>query len=98
MSIVIGLMLTQISGLFLATPTTWRFVLLISSALAVAQFVLSASIVESPAWLRGQHKPAEAEAVLKRVWKAHSVVPASEGGVERLADASPRVDLHLQMI
>lgn len=80
MSIVLGIMLTQISGLQLATPSTWRYVLLISAFLGVAQFLLSGAVVESPAWLSAQHREGEAEAALRRVWDVKApAVQASEG-------------------
>jgi hypothetical protein len=44
-------MLTQAMGLYLATPRRWRFVLLISSVISIAQIFLSPFIVESPSYL-----------------------------------------------
>lgn len=65
-------MTTQSLGLRFSTPAQWRFVFVLSSALSVIQFVTSAVIVESPAWLRGKGPgPGAAEErvrVSKQLW------------------------------
>ncbi|TFY54754.1 hypothetical protein EVJ58_g8675 [Rhodofomes roseus] len=50
-AIVVGIMITQIMGLQLATATRWRIVLFFSAALGAMQFVLSGGMIESPTWL-----------------------------------------------
>ena len=67
-AIVIGIMITQIMGLQLATPTRWRTVLFFSAALAAAQFVLSGGMVESPTWLDRNGLLVEKDKVAQRIW------------------------------
>ncbi|KAI0736559.1 general substrate transporter [Fomitopsis betulina] len=69
-AIVIGIMVTQIMGLQLATPTRWRTVLFFSAALAAAQFVLSGGMVESPTWLDRSGLLVEKDKVTQRIWKS----------------------------
>lgn len=52
LAIVTGIMVTQILGLRMATPTLWRFVLLFSSFASFVQLFLSQFIVETPVWLK----------------------------------------------
>lgn len=59
LAIVIGIMVTQLLGLRLATPTLWRFVFLFSSLASVVQLCLSRFIVETPVWLKQQGKTEE---------------------------------------
>jgi hypothetical protein len=61
-------MLTQSLGLYLSTPRQWRFVLLISSALSIAQFFLSPFIVESPSYLGRKGSLEEQKIVFQRLW------------------------------
>jgi len=51
LAIVTGIMVTQLLGLRMATPTLWRFVLLLSSLASIVQLCLSQVIVETPVWL-----------------------------------------------
>jgi len=67
-AIVLGIMCTQILGLNLATPSTWRYVLFISSALSLVEVLVSPAIVESPTWLE-RHGLVEAKAkAVKKLW------------------------------
>lgn len=68
LSIVLGIMLTQATGLFLANPRQWRFVLLISSAISIAQFVLSTFIVESPSYLGRKNSVEDQKSAARRLW------------------------------
>lgn len=80
LSIGLGIMLAQISGLQLATPSTWRYILLISTLLGLAQNLLGHAVVESPVWLSAHQREGEAEAALKRLWHTSApVVQVSEG-------------------
>jgi sugar porter (SP) family MFS transporter len=49
---VTGIMVTQLLGLRMATPTLWRFVLLFSSFASIVQLCLSRFIVETPVCLK----------------------------------------------
>ena len=51
LAIVTGIMVTQLLGLRMATPTLWRLVLLLSSFASIVQLCLSQAIVETPVWL-----------------------------------------------
>ncbi|KAI0807088.1 general substrate transporter [Fomes fomentarius] len=68
-AIVIGIMITQSMGLRLATPRTWRLVLLISSGLALAQLLIGPLIVESPVWLNRHGLLRDKDASARRLWK-----------------------------
>ncbi|KAI0295489.1 general substrate transporter [Russula brevipes] len=63
LAIVFGIMITQLLGLRMATPTLWRFVLLCSSAASVVQLCLSPFIVETPMWLKRHGKVEHARVV-----------------------------------
>ncbi|KAI8998903.1 general substrate transporter [Trametes punicea] len=69
-AIVIGIMITQAMGLQLATPRTWRLVLLFSSALSLAQLLVGPIIVESPVWLNRHGLLRDKDASVRRLWKA----------------------------
>ena len=65
LAIVLGIMITQLLGLRMATPTQWRLVLLLSSATSAVQLCLSRFIVETPVWLK-QHGKLEESRVVQR--------------------------------
>ncbi|KAH9981458.1 hypothetical protein BGW80DRAFT_1270347 [Lactifluus volemus] len=65
LAIVFGIMITQLLGLRMATPTLWRFVLLFSFLASVVQLCLSRFIIETPVWLKQQGKTEESRAVKK---------------------------------
>ena len=68
-SIVVGIMITQLIGFKLATPTTWRYVLLLSGLTAVAQFLIGPSMIESPVWAIRNGDPQSGKACRQRLWK-----------------------------
>ena len=69
LSIVVGIMITQLVGFKLATPTTWRYVLLLSALAAVAQFLISPSMVESPVWVIRSGDPQSGKVYRQKLWK-----------------------------
>lgn len=72
LGIVLGIMSTQIVGFRYSTPTEWRFVLFLSSAISCVQFVTGYMIVESPAWLGMQNRSEEKKTVSERIWRANA--------------------------
>ncbi|KAI0048236.1 general substrate transporter [Auriscalpium vulgare] len=68
MAIVLGILVTQCLGLWLATPRDWRFVLLFSSFLSVAQLLVSGFVVETPVWLKKTGKLEALKAAEKKLW------------------------------
>lgn len=70
LAIVIGIMITQAMGLRLATPTTWRIVLLFSCAISIVQLVISPFVTESPAWLRSKGGVEDVKRIEKRLWSS----------------------------
>ena len=68
-SIVVGIMLTQLIGFKLATPTAWRYVLLFSGLTAIAQFLISPAMVESPVWAIRNGDPQSGKAYHQKLWK-----------------------------
>lgn len=79
LSIVVGIMITQVLGLYLSTPRHWRFVLLISSALSTIQFFLGLFIVESPSYLARKGLLEEQKTNSRRLWGL-----SESGGNEQL--------------
>jgi hypothetical protein len=68
---------SQLAGLALAAPGTWRLVLGASAALAAAQAALTAAAPESPVWLAAQPGGrVPAEEVTQRLWTG---LPARDG-------------------
>jgi MFS transporter, SP family, solute carrier family 2 (facilitated glucose transporter), member 3 len=68
LSIVLGIMLTQAMGLYLATPRQWRFVLFISSAVSIGQLCLTPFIVESPSYLGRMSLDEDQKYAARRLW------------------------------
>ncbi|KAG5221515.1 25S rRNA adenine-N(1) methyltransferase [Salix suchowensis] len=68
LSIVLGIMITQLLGINLATPTTWRLVLFASCALSIFQLLTSAIACETPTYLGGKGLHEEKRAVSQRLW------------------------------
>ncbi|KAI5124073.1 hypothetical protein M0805_003900 [Coniferiporia weirii] len=68
LAIVIGILSTQLTGMALAAPWIWRFVLFGSAVLAIVQIIISAAVLESHAWLSGNGRTQEAQRVRERLW------------------------------
>ncbi|KAI0747840.1 general substrate transporter [Daedaleopsis nitida] len=85
-AIVIGIMITQCMGLQLATPRTWRFVLLFSSALSLAQLLVGPLILESPVWLSRHGLLREKAAAARRLWKGVVVARSPDAANEDIED------------
>ncbi|KAF8510220.1 general substrate transporter [Hysterangium stoloniferum] len=78
LGIVVGILLTQIFGIFLSAPTLWRFIPLIAAAFALAQLLLSPLAVDSPAWLSVKHLP-DAKIAATLLWASREVSHEEEG-------------------
>ena len=61
-------MLTQVAGITLAAPSTWRFVFFISFTISALQFLLSSMIVESPTWLFNQSRLEDHKHATRKLW------------------------------
>ena len=68
LAVVLGIMLTQVAGITLANPSTWRFVFFISFILSVLQLLFSSMIVESPTWLFNRSRLEEHKHAVRRLW------------------------------
>ena len=68
LGIVIGILVTQILGFFLASPSTWRIVFLISAALSALQLLITSAMVDSPAWLNAHQRTTDAKTVVDKLW------------------------------
>ena len=68
LAIVLGIMLTQVAGITLATPSTWRFVFFISFMISAIQFLLGSMIVESPTWLLNHSRMEDRKLAVRRLW------------------------------
>ena len=62
-------MITQLIGLKFATPAAWRYVLLLSSLIGLAQFLISPTMVESPVWAIRNGDPQSGKAYHQKLWK-----------------------------
>jgi len=80
LGIVLGIMITQVLGLRMATPTLWRFVLLFSSAASIMQLSLSRLIVETPVWLKQHGKLEDSRLVQRSLFRE----PGDSGFLSRL--------------
>ena len=68
LSIVFGILATQTVGLVFSSPWFWRFVPLISAAIALLQVAASAAMPESHAWLAGNGQTLEADQIREQLW------------------------------
>ncbi|KAH8108460.1 general substrate transporter [Phellopilus nigrolimitatus] len=68
LSIVFGILTTEVLGFGLASPTIWRIVPFISAVLALAQIIAGALVAESHAWLARNGRTQEAQHVRERLW------------------------------
>jgi MFS family permease len=89
LSIVVGIMITQLIGFKLATPTAWRYVLLLSGLAAIFQFLISPTMIESPVWAVRNGDPQSGKTYYQRLWKgvdSHCmcVAPLHEPGLTRI--------------
>lgn len=78
LSIVLGIMITQLLGINLATPTTWRLVLFASCALSILQLLTSAIACETPAYLGGKGLHEQKRAVSQRLWGTTSNIARTD--------------------
>jgi len=76
LAIVSGIMLTQVAGLNLATPSLWRYVFYISACLAIVQLFFTSMIVESPAFLLRKNRLDDYKTAVRRLWG--NTVPSLE--------------------
>ncbi|CUA76138.1 putative metabolite transport protein YBR241C [Saccharomyces cerevisiae S288c] [Rhizoctonia solani] len=79
LGIVFGIFGTSILGLYLAAPSTWRWVVFASGLISAAQLVWGLFVVESPSWLRAQGRTEEATHVASRLWDVTRAVSRDEG-------------------
>jgi MFS family permease len=74
----VGILITQVMGLFLSRGQLWRIILAAGGALGVAQIVgLMIGGQESPKWLVDNGKPAQAKRILQRL-RGHRVDVTAE--------------------
>ncbi|KAJ8508546.1 hypothetical protein ONZ45_g9191 [Pleurotus djamor] len=88
LSIVLGIMVTQLLGLNLATPTTWRAVLFASCALAISQLVTSSLACETPAYLGGKGLLEQKRHVSRKLWGEATRDPEAGPSTHRNEQAS----------
>lgn len=84
-------MVTQLMGFGLATPTQWRLVFLISSAISVTQYLLAPAISESPAYLIRKGLTAERKVVIRSLWGYQT----GDARPDRKSNMRPSVHAHL---
>ena len=96
LSIVLGIMLTQVAGITLAAPTTWRFVFFISLMISALQFLLGSMIVESPTWLFNQSRLEDRKHAVRRLWG--DVEEPLLNQLEETHDVSPQESLTVPQV
>ncbi|CAE7162939.1 unnamed protein product [Rhizoctonia solani] len=92
LGIVFGIFGTSILGLYLAAPSSWRWVIFMSGLISAAQLVWGLFVVESPSWLRAQGRTEEATHVAGRLW---DVTKAVSRGDESEALLESEVEAHV---
>lgn len=99
--VVLGIMTTQTVGLQFATQSQWRYVLFLSAAFCLGQFVLSGTIAESPVWLSSKGRVEERDRAAHRIWGIKevdsSVEPLLEDGLESGARTPTGPARHLKI-
>jgi len=86
LAIVFGIMFTQALGFKFATPTTWRYVLLLSAVLGSAQFLISPIMVESPVWSKRNGNPQDAKSTLGKIWGNYETDPDNRDSEDPLLE------------
>ncbi|KAI0005873.1 general substrate transporter [Russula compacta] len=92
LAIVLGIMITQLLGLRMATPTQWRLVLLLSSATSAVQLCLSRFIIETPVWLKQHGKLEESRVVQTFLFQQPDFADSVEDPL--LGDENPQRSRH----
>lgn len=77
---VFGIMTTQGVGFAFASRSNWRWVLFVSAGLAAGQFLTSALMPESPAWLQSKGLGEERMKVASKIWASAGYEPILEEG------------------
>ncbi|KAF9792267.1 general substrate transporter [Thelephora terrestris] len=91
-SIVVGIMITQLVGFKLATPTAWRYVLILSGLTAVAQFSISPTMIESPVWAIRNGDPESGKLYHQKLWKGADLRSPDEDPLLARDDDDERQD------
>lgn len=68
LSIVFGIMFTQIAGINLAAPSSWRYVFFLSFCLSALQLLSASFVVESPAFLFHKGHVDQYKNAARRLW------------------------------
>lgn len=79
LGIVVGIFLTQALGIIISAPTLWRLIPLTSSAVALAQLILSLRAIDSPAWLSSKSRLPEAKFAAALLWGHQTLIPTARG-------------------
>lgn len=90
LAVVVGIMLTQVAGIALAMPSTWRFVFFVSFILSALQFLSSSMIVESPTWLFNQNRLEEHKRAVRKLWGVGDVEEPLLNQAEETREVPPQ--------
>jgi CCR4-NOT transcription complex subunit 1 len=82
LSVVFGILVTQLLGFYFARPGSWRLVFVIAFGLSVLQFLLGLRNIESPAWLASNNRKPEARSVSAKLWKTAEAIGGGGGAYE----------------
>jgi MFS family permease len=96
LAIVLGIMLTQVAGIMLATQSTWRFVFFVSFIISSLQFLLGFMIVESPTWLFNQSLLEDHKHAVRKIWG--EVEEPLLNQLEETREASPQESLTVPQV
>jgi MFS family permease len=98
LAIVLGIMLTQVAGITLAAPSTWRFVFFISFMISALQFLLGSMIVESPTWLFNQSRLEDRKHAVRRLWGDTDSEEPLLNQLEETLEVSPQESLTVPQV
>ena len=67
-ALVIGILVADLVGFVLANPTGWRYMFLLTSAMALFQLLMTPFLLESPRWLLGRNaNSSKARFIIKKL-------------------------------
>jgi MFS transporter, putative metabolite:H+ symporter len=86
---VLGFLSLALSGRSLAGISGWRLLLVVGAVGAFAVLLLRRGLPESPRWLAGVGRTADAEAAMRKFQDGAGPTPLGDAGTSDTADAAP---------
>lgn len=79
LGIVLGILVTQFAGLYLAIPSLWRLIPFTVAAISVIQFSFSRVAIDSPPWLLKESRLSEFKAATETLWGTETISNVERG-------------------